>query len=215
MTYDRQPKYLHPYIAVRLQKILSDISAKFPDGHSVKLLSAHRTPDDQFRLFKQGRIFRNGSWVKVGPVVFHLDGFVKCSRHNNLPCTAFDVSIFKNKNYLGESPLYKHVQEGIKSGLDWGGNWTRFKDQPHLEMPPGLFFKNSLEKDQGLVWQLYLQKAGKYNSAMDGIFGTNSAIALQKATGYERRNLEAWDILYEKFGSLSAADLSQTHRNTS
>ena len=211
MTYDREPKYLHPYIAGRLQKILNDIKAKLPDGHSARLVSAHRTPGDQFKLFKQGRIFRNGSWVKVGPVVTHLDGFVKCSRHNNLPCTAFDIGIFKNNNYLGESPHYKHVKEGIKSGLDWGGNWTRFKDQPHLEMPPGLFFKSSLEKDQGFIWQLYLQKAGTYNSAMDGIFGTKSAIALQQATGQDRRNLEAWDILYEKFGPLSAADLSQTH----
>lgn len=202
MPYNREPKYLHPYIAGRLQKILIDVSAKLPDGYSAKLVSAHRTPDDQFKLFKQGRIFSNGSWVKTGPVVTYLDGFVKCSRHNNLPCTAFDTGIFKNDIYLGESPLYKHVKEGIKSGLDWGGNWNRFKDQPHLEIPPSLFFKNSVEKDQGLIWQTYLQKAGTYSGAMDGIFGTNSNIALLKATGQERRSLEAWDILYKKFGVL-------------
>ena len=209
MPYDRELKYLHPYIAANLQKILSDISAKLPDGYSAKLVSAHRTPDDQFKLFKQGRIFSNGSWVKTGAVVTHLDGFVKCSRHNNLPCTAFDTGIFKNNIYLGDSPYYKHVKEGTKSGMDWGGDWNRFKDQPHLEMPPGLFFKNSLEKDQGLIWQLYLQKAGTYNGAMDGIFGTNSANALLEATGQDRRNLDAWDTLYKKFGKLEENYLLQ------
>ncbi len=195
MGYDREPRYLHPYIAARLPQILNTINAKLPAGHVAKLVSAHRTPDDQFKLFKQGRIFRGGSWVKVGPVVTHLDGFVKKSRHNNLPCTAFDVGIFKNNIYLGDSPLYKHVKEGTKFGLDWGGSWTRFKDMPHLEMPTTLFFKNGLEKDQGYVWQVYLNKAGAYAGAMDGIFGTNSILSLKKATGEQQRCLKAWDKL--------------------
>lgn len=202
MGYDREPRYLHPYIEARLAKILNAINAKLPAGHTARLVSAHRTPDDQFQLFKQGRIFRNGSWVKVGAVVTQLDGFVKQSRHNNLPCNAFDTGIFKNNIYLGDSPLYKHVKEGIKFGLDWGGNWTRFKDMPHLEMPVNLFFKNSLEKDQGFVWQRYLQKAGTYSGVMDGIFGTNSINALKTATGQDRRNLTAWDKLYNRFGKL-------------
>ena len=169
MGYDRAPRYLHPYIAGRVLKIIDAIMAKLPADHIARLVSAHRIPDDQFNLFEQGRVFRNGSWVIVGPVVTHLDGFVKCSRHNNLPCTAFDVDIFKNNAYLGDSPHYKHVKEGIKFGLDWGGNWKKFKDQPHLEMPTNLFFKSSLEKDQGMVWQMYLQMAGSYTGAMDGI----------------------------------------------
>lgn len=202
MGYDREPKYLHPYIAARLPQILNAINTKLPAGHVAKLVSAHRTPHDQFNLFKQGRIFRNGSWVKTGPVVTHLDGFVKKSRHNNLPCTAIDVGIFKNNIYLGDSPLYKHVKEGTKFGLDWGGSWARFKDMPHLEMPTALFFKGSLEKDQGYVWQTYLHKAGTYVGAMDGIFGTNSILSLKKATGEEQRNLKAWDKLYNLFGKI-------------
>lgn len=208
MAYDREPRYLHPYISGRLKRILEAINSKLPAGHVAKLVSAHRTPDDQFKLFKQGRVFRNGSWIKVGAVVTNLDGFVKCSRHNNLPCTALDVGIFKANNYLGDSPLYKFVKEGIKFGLDWGGNWTRFRDEPHLEMPPSLFFKNSLEKDQGFVWQTYLKKAGTYDGNMDGIFGTKSIDALKAATGQDRRNLAAWDILYNQFGKLDAAYLS-------
>ena len=73
---------------------------------------------------------------------------------------------------------------------------------PHLEMPTALFFKGSLEKDQGYVWQTYLHKAGTYVGAMDGIFGTNSILSLKKATGEEQRNLKAWDKLYNLFGKI-------------
>lgn len=202
MGYDREPRYLHPYITGRLPKIMEAINAKLPEGHKAKLVSAHRSPDDQFKLYKQGRVFRNGSWIKVGPVVTHLDGFIKASRHNNLPCTAFDVGIFRKSVYLGDSALYKHVKEGTKFGLDWGGNWSRFKDYPHLEMPGSLFFKHSLQKDQALLWQLYLQMAGAYTGAMDGIFGEMSLKGLKKITGVEQRSLQAWDRLYDQFGKL-------------
>jgi peptidoglycan L-alanyl-D-glutamate endopeptidase CwlK len=202
MGYDREPRYLHPYITGRLPQIMEAINSKLPGGYKAKLVSAHRSPDDQFKLYKQGRVFRNGSWVKAGPVVTYLDGFIKTSRHNNLPCTAFDVGIFRNSAYLGDSTLYTHVKEGMKFGLDWGGNWSRFKDYPHLEMPGTLFFKNSLQKDQGLLWQQYLQMAGVYRGAMDGIFGEMSLKGLKNATGIDQRNLQAWDILYDRYGKL-------------
>ncbi|HEX7845734.1 MAG TPA: M15 family metallopeptidase [Chitinophagaceae bacterium] len=200
MKYDRDPKYLHPYISSRLQTILDAINAKLPPNHSAKLVSAHRTPADQFLLFKQGRTFKNGAWVKTGSVVTNLDGFVKLSRHNYLACTAFDVGIFDGNNYLGNSNLYKHVKEGSKQGMDWGGDWVSFIDQPHLEIPPSQFFKSNIQKDSGLIWQQYLRKAGTYNKALDGIFGAESHKALKAATGEDSRNLTAWDKLFAQFG---------------
>jgi hypothetical protein len=207
MTYDRDPKYLHPYIAARLKPILDAVSAKLPANHEARLISAHRTPADQFALFKQGRVFKNGIWVKNGPVVTFKDGFVKLSRHNYLPCTAFDTGIFNGDSYLGDSPLYKHVKEGVKFGMNWGGNWTSFIDQPHLEIPTEQFFKSSIEKDSGLIWQKYLVKAGTYAKAMDGIFGPESLKALKAATGEDTRNLAAWDKLFGQFGVLEGYGL--------
>lgn len=200
MTYDRNPKYLHPFIASRLQNILDAINNKLPAEHSAKLVSAHRTPADQFELFKQGRAFQNGSWVKTGDVVTHLDGYIKKSRHNYLPCTAFDTGIFNGASYQGNSPLYKHIKEGKRFEMNWGGDWVSFTDQPHLEIPPSQFFKSNIEKDSGLVWQQYLVKAGTYDKALDGIFGPESLKALKAAAGEEERNLAAWDQLFEQFG---------------
>ena len=204
MGYDREPTYLHPYIASRLTAILDAINEPLPSGHEAKLVSAHRTPADQFALFKNGRTFRNGSWIKTGSVVTNLDGYIKRSRHNFLPCTAFDVGIFNNGNYLADSPLYQHVARGKSQVMDWGGDWRNFKDRPHLEMPATSFFKNNIDKDSGLMWQKYLLKAGTYSGAMDGIFGPTSVRSLLETTGESTRNLTAWDKLVDQFGLLES-----------
>ena len=72
-------------------------------------------------------------------------------------------------------------------------------------MPTARFFKSSREKDQRLIWQTYLKKAGTYSASMDGIFGTMSSKALEAATGETQRNLVAWDKLFSKYGPLDAS----------
>lgn len=44
MRYDRDPKYLHPFIANKLNVILPLIDTGLPLGHIAKLVSIHRTP---------------------------------------------------------------------------------------------------------------------------------------------------------------------------
>lgn len=202
MDYARNPRYLHPYITHNLQAVLDAVKAKLPAGHTARLISAHRTPADQFELYKKGRTFRNGSWVKTGPVVTNLDGFVKKSRHNDFPATAFDVGIFNGNTYITADTPYKHVKEGTRFGLDWGGNWTGLVDRPHLEIPANKFFKSSIERDSALLWQRYLALAGTYTGAMDGFFADKSVKALKDATGETSRNIKAWDVLFDRFGSL-------------
>lgn len=203
MTYDRDPKYLHPYLFVRLKDITTAVEATLPAGYTTKLISAHRSPEDQFRLYQQGRTFRNGSWVKTGAIVTNLDGFIKKSRHNYLPATAFDIGIFKDSTYITDNTLYKHVKAGLKFGLDWGGNWKgSLVDRPHLEMPAKLFFKNSIERDSAWVWQRYLAEAKAYTGALDGYFGALSKKALLDVTGEQERNIKAWDKLFTLSGVL-------------
>ncbi|MBL7742428.1 MAG: hypothetical protein JNN00_03035, partial [Chitinophagaceae bacterium] len=101
------------------------------------------------------------------------------------------------------SPSYNHIKEGKKFEMNWGGDWTSFTDQPHLEIPPDKFFKSNIEKDSGLIWQQYLVKAGTYNKALDGIFGPESLKALKAATGEEERNIAAWNKLFAEFGVIT------------
>lgn len=200
--YTRDIRYLHPYIALRINSILEAVSAKLPRGFSCKVTSVYRTREDQFRLYKQGRTFRNGSWIKTGNVVTNIDGIVKRSRHNWLPATATDISIFKGKEYLTDVKYYSAVKEGTRFGLDWGGNWKSLKDFPHLEIPPQNLFKRSLERDNARVWQLYLAACDAYKDAVDGYFGPLSQEALKKATKETIRNLKAWNTLCDKVSHL-------------
>jgi peptidoglycan L-alanyl-D-glutamate endopeptidase CwlK len=203
MTYDRDPQYLHPYLFSRLKNIIAAVETNLPPGYTARLISAYRSPEDQFRLYQQGRTFRNGSWAKTGAVVTNLDGFIKKSRHNYLPATALDLGIFKDNIYITDNTLYKHVKAGIQSGLDWGGNWKgSLIDRPHLEMPSSLFFKNNIDRDAAWIWQNYLAKAKTYSGAMDGYFGALSKKALSDATGEYERNTKAWNKLFTTFGVL-------------
>lgn len=50
---------------------------------------------------------------------------------------AFDVTIFAEGEPVWESPHYKVVGRlGQQLGLEWGGAWTTFKDEPHFELRP-------------------------------------------------------------------------------
>ncbi|ATL46415.1 hypothetical protein COR50_04065 [Chitinophaga caeni] len=199
MTYDRDPKYLHPHIRLHLDSILSAIQNKLPAGHTAKVVSAYRTPEDQFIIYKKGRTFQGGKWVKTGAVYTNIDGYTRLSRHNYLPCLAIDIGLFEGNTYLGNSNLYKYVKQGTQFQMDWGGNWNSFKDLPHLEVP-GNILKPSIEKNIALIWQKYLLIDGYYTAALDGIFGPKSIAALEAATGINARNKAAWDKLFAKYG---------------
>lgn len=100
MTYDRDPQYLHPYITARLQTILDAINYKLPASHTAKLISAHRTPADQFEIFKKGRTFKNGAWVKTGNVFTYKDGYIKLSRTSCFMASLIFMLLLTLKFYL-------------------------------------------------------------------------------------------------------------------
>lgn len=203
MKYDRDPRFLHPFIHLQLEQVLDAIQAKLPRGFTCKMISGHRSPADQFALFKKGRKVVANKWVIANraEVVTFKDGFVQLSRHNYLPSTAIDIGIFNEAGkYVPDAALYQHVGQAKKLGLEWGGDWKGFRDMPHLEIPPERFFRRSIVRDNGVLWQRYLQLAGVYNGALDGIFGPMSLGALHQLTGQQERNLEAWSLLVKKFG---------------
>ncbi len=50
---------------------------------------------------------------------------------------AFDVGVFEGSRYLGNSPKYKGLGAlGLELGLEWGGNWKTFVDEPHFQPRP-------------------------------------------------------------------------------
>ena len=102
------------------------------------VLYGHRTKEEQFELFRQGRDLVAGKWVKTGKTVTNLDGKNKVSEHNYKPSRAIDIAPYPiDWNDIGRfKEMAKIVLEeaeklGIK--LTWGGNWT-MRDYPHFEI---------------------------------------------------------------------------------
>ncbi|KRB87161.1 M15 family metallopeptidase [Duganella sp. Root198D2] len=95
-------------------------------GITIKIISGLRTFAEQNALYEQGR-------TTEGDIVTKVRG--GHSNHNF--GIAFDVGVFEGSKYLGESPKYKAVGAlGVDLGLEWGGNWKTFHDEPHFQLRP-------------------------------------------------------------------------------
>lgn len=95
-------------------------------GIVARVIGGTRTYAEQDALFAQGR-------TKPGTIVTKARG--GSSNHNF--GIAFDIGIFKNGDYLEESPLYKVCGAlGQDLGLEWGGSWHSIVDEPHFQLRP-------------------------------------------------------------------------------
>jgi len=131
MTFDERSEIqlatLHPEAQKAARAFLGvakTIAAKV--GCDVKIISGTRSYMEQDALYAKGRTIPNTKIVTRAKAGF--------SNHNF--GIAFDVGIFKGKEYFGEHPLYNELGTLGKSlGLEWGGDW-KFVDEPHYQLRP-------------------------------------------------------------------------------
>ena len=91
----------------KLQRVMNRAIKKY----DFTVIYGHRSPSEQFELFKKGRELQSdGTWKKVGSVVTNIDGKSKKSKHNYLPSLAVDVAPYP---------------------IDWN-NIQRFKDMAKI-----------------------------------------------------------------------------------
>ena len=128
---------------VDLQKIFAEV-IKHRD---CTILYGHRTSAEQFELFKKGREFQHGQWAVAdrSKVVIYLDGHDKKSKHNHMPSRAVDCWKFpidwEDKEEMHEfAGFVLGISQAmfdrgeIGNEIEWGGNWSSFKDMPHFEI---------------------------------------------------------------------------------
>lgn len=118
-----------------LRRVFNEVIKDF----DIVILCGERDEDEQFELYKKGREFKDGKWVKVGATVTNIDGKTKKSKHNYKPSLAVDsapypidwndIDRFKK---MGEVIKQKAKELGID--ISWGGDWVSFKDYPHTEL---------------------------------------------------------------------------------
>lgn len=122
---ERRIQTLHLKAQEAARTFLSTVRAQ---GIDARILSGTRTYAEQNALYRKGR-FGNPP-----PRVTNARG----GQSNHNFGIAWDIGVFQNGNYLPDSPLYDQAaQIGLAAGivgLEWGGNWTSFKDRPHYQM---------------------------------------------------------------------------------
>lgn len=125
----RDIKDLHAQLQSAWMAACALHAERFPKEAQPFLTCTHRSEAEQIELYAQGR-------TKPGKIVTHLK---KGSKHNSLPAMAFDVAFKTELNQLDwHSRNFKRfaaIVKEVDSSISWGGNWARFKDQPHFELP--------------------------------------------------------------------------------
>ena len=114
--------------AVARTFIISASEAMRAKGVEVKIISGTRTYAEQNALYAKGR-------TTPGPRVTNARGGY--SNHNF--GVAFDIGLFRAGKYLEQSSLYAECGKiGEACGLEWGGRWKSFSDEPHYQLKTGL-----------------------------------------------------------------------------
>lgn len=127
---------LMPRMQVKAREIIKAANAwalKQPDAASTytfAVLSGTRTYAEQDALFAKR------------PKVTNARG----GQSNHNFGIAIDIGIFKSGKYLtganrAEEKAYADVAAFVKQhvdGIEWGGDWTSFKDAPHYQLKTGL-----------------------------------------------------------------------------
>lgn len=122
-------KGVNPVLIQIIETALADSPIDFgipPDG-------GLRTAARQKELYAQGR-------TKPGAVITQVDGVNRKSVHQS--GNAFDIYAYvdgaaswKHEHY---EPIARHLQKVAKEQfgveLEWGGDWTKFKDLPHFQI---------------------------------------------------------------------------------
>ncbi|UOF79882.1 D/-alanyl-D/-alanine carboxypeptidase [Caudoviricetes sp.] len=123
---------LHPIVRERALLAYNDFIASKME---VLFTAGKRSFEEQTRLWKQGR---DSKGKVVGKIVTNAKAGE--SYHNY--GLAIDFVPSQGSVLLWNVPFGPYAQVFKKFGFQWGGDWTGFKDYPHVEYTFGLSIKD-------------------------------------------------------------------------
>ena len=136
VSLSRDIRTAHPELAKRFLELAASYKRMFP-GRDLIVTCVYRSPDEQQRLYKQGR-FGNS-----GPIVTNADGRTNKSKHNVFPARAIDCAVLEGGKAVWREEVYWPLGAIAREcSLIWGGDWNgngkrdeSFIDYPHVELP--------------------------------------------------------------------------------
>lgn len=124
---------IHPRFARKMELLMKNVKQR---GFDISIAQGLRSLAHQSRLYAQGRTTK-GSVVTNAPAGF--------SPHNYGCAVDFQLTFPVKENQRGKMVMTHFPDKslvwdviGIEAkalGLEWGGEWKKFKDRPHVEVP--------------------------------------------------------------------------------
>ncbi|MFF2587227.1 M15 family metallopeptidase [Peribacillus butanolivorans] len=126
---------LHPIVAEKKEKLIQQANEK---GIAVIITAGFRTLEEQNDLYEKGRL-KSGSIVtnaKGGESLHNFGLAIDFALLNKQGEAIWNMEYDGNDN--GKSDWMEVVSIAKDLGFEWGGDWSGFKDYPHLQMTLGL-----------------------------------------------------------------------------
>ena len=130
---------VHPRLADNFSEVSSEMKKFYPDlRFEIGWRGGQRTCEEQMDLFKQGR-------SKPGPIVTNA----RCWQTYHTVLGATDFVVFRKGRLdwnIWKNRLFRNRFAGIVrgNGLVWGGDFRKFPDYGHVQLPYSLSFLQKL-----------------------------------------------------------------------
>jgi peptidoglycan L-alanyl-D-glutamate endopeptidase CwlK len=121
---EKRLQQLHPALASAVRTVVADLAAR---GIVVEVVQGLRTYKEQDELYAKGR-------TKPGPIVTQARG----GQSNHNFGLAVDLCPFTGDKPDWNAPMAVWAAIGAAAearGLEWGGQWKKFLDKPHVQLP--------------------------------------------------------------------------------
>lgn len=126
----RDLKELHPMVAKAAEVALEECNRL---GLNIAVTETYRTKERQDYIYEQGR-------SRPGGIVTNARGSSMSSYHQWR--LALDIHHNEKDNLYPKDIMLKAAFIFKKYGFEWGGDWTSFKETPHMQMTFGLSIKD-------------------------------------------------------------------------
>ena len=181
---------VNPQLANRIRLMAAELRKQ---GIRIMAVSGLRTFAEQNALYAQGR-------TKPGNIVTNARGGQ--SLHNyGLAVDVVPVNSNGQPNWNASEATWQKIgTAGKKLGMEWGGNWTSFKDRPHFQMTGGKSISTLLSEyranngNLGKIWDGVNKKYPHIDGATDATTPTN-------ANGIKIKNLPNYSQADRRWGS--------------
>lgn len=151
MGADRDLNHLYPAFREKVVAVLADLKAyadKHMPGYAWIVVEGFRTAEYQHSLYEKGR-------TKPGSIVTNRDGVKKRSNHQSSLAVDIVPARGSSVDWEADAEHWSYLGHVARAhDLEWGGDWKKFVDKPHVEWPesdkPTYAAARKWQKENGL-----------------------------------------------------------------